>query len=201
MAKKNSRANENVVARVVERAAELVSEAGDRVAAFTEQALSQTASVAKTAGNTAAEQLRPTKRGATTVGTVVTSVARTAADQNRRLAKAEANMVERAAEKTTEVARQARTTVSNATKRVGGAARQVTRDASKTATKARRTATKTAKSAAKKVERTAQKTARNASKAVRQTAGAARSVAKGGSKGGSKKRAKSGAATQRAKKR
>src|SRR5688572_19362128 len=98
MAKKRSRSNEDVVARVVERAAELVSEAGDRVAELTERALSQTASVAKTAGSTAAEQLKPSRRGAPTVGTVVTSVARTAAAQNRRLAKAEAELVERAAE-------------------------------------------------------------------------------------------------------
>ena len=90
MAKSKKRSDVvGTVSNVADRAAEVAVEVGDRAAELVEQALNTTAQAAKSVGDTVSSQLNPRRRGQTTVGTVIHRAAKTAAQQNRKLVRAE----------------------------------------------------------------------------------------------------------------
>ena len=146
------------VSNAADRAAEIAISVGDRAAELVEQTLKTTADAARTVGETVAVQLKPRARGKTTVGGVIHRVAKTAAQQNRKLVRAENKAAKRATKTVAKAARKASRTATKTANRAGRAAKQ----SSKTVRTATSRATKSARSTANRAVSTAQKTAKRA---------------------------------------
>lgn len=146
------------VSNVADRAAEVAIEVGDRAAQLVEQTLTTTADAAKTVGETVAGQLKPKARGKTTVGGVIHRAAKTAAQQNRKLVRAENKAAKRATKAAAKAARKASRTATKTAKRAGRAAKQ----ASKTVRTATSRATKSPRGTANRAASFTRKTAKRA---------------------------------------
>ncbi len=146
------------VSNAADRAAEIAIEVGDRAAELVEQTLKTTSDAARKVGETVAGQLKPQARGKTTVGGVINRAAKTAAQQNRKLVRAENKAAKRATKTAAKAARKASRTATKTAKRAGRAAKQ----ASKTVRTATSRATKSARSTANRAAGVARKTAKRA---------------------------------------
>jgi hypothetical protein len=146
MAKSNKRSDVvGTVSNVADRAAEVAVEVGDRAAALVEQALITSADAAKTVGDTVSSQLKPRARGKTTVGTVINRAAKTAAQQNRRLTRAENRAIKRATKTTAKAARKASKRATRTARSAGTAAKQATKSVRSATSRATKSVRKTAK--------------------------------------------------------
>ena len=146
------------VSNAADRAAEIAIEVGDRAAELVEQTLTTTSDAARTVGETIAVQLKPQARGKTTVGGVINRAAKTVAQQNRKLVRAENKAAKRATKTAAKAARKASRTATKTAKRASRAANKAT----KTVRTATSRATKSARSTADRVAKTARKTAKRA---------------------------------------
>src|ERR1051325_2050339 len=128
MAKRTNRPDVvHTVSNVADRAAEVAVAGGDRAAEFVEQALNTTPDAAKSIGDTMAGQLKPRTRGKTTVGGVLTRAAKTAAQQNRKLVRAENRAAKRATKATAKAAKKASRQATKTARSAGTAAKRATK--------------------------------------------------------------------------
>ena len=147
------------VSSVADRAADVATTLGDRAAELIEKTLSTTADTAKSVGDTVAHQLDPKPTRKTTVGGVINRAAKTAAKQNRKVARAGSRATKRAAKAT-----------------------------KKAATRARKSATKTARQTSSTAKRAAKSVRTGTARAAKTVRGAGRSTKKRGATKRGKKR-------------
>lgn len=152
------------VSGVADRAAEVAISVSDRAAELVEQALITSADAAKTVGETVSNQLKPDVRGRTTVGSVVSTAAKTVAQQNRKLVRAESKVAKRATKTTAKTARKARRLTTKAARRASSAASSATKTIRSGASRAAKSATSTAKRAAKTARTAAKRSTTKRSK-------------------------------------
>lgn len=151
MAKSNKRSDVvSTVSSVADQAAEVAVSVGNRAAELVEQALITTADAAKSVGDTVAGQLKPRTRGKTTVGAVINRAAKTAAQQNRKLVRAENRVAKRATRTTAKAAKKASRTVTQTARRAGTAAKKASKSVRSATSRAAKSVRGTANRAARK---------------------------------------------------